>query len=356
MRKFVLCFLSVVLLIPFCSSPVFAADSFSGNSLTVTNVPTPSSQNQSGLNGIQSIFSDSVPCVVAVQRYTLVSFRYVYFFIGVDWENTCMDSSTRASIHYDGYYLLSINRSDSSLNVTYRTSRPGSELIYPAQYLFYSLNGAELNSEALDFEIWNSDAGKRLTFSDCISTSPFSISITDKNGNKLLTSDIVSPPVLSGLSLYSPPAKSSYKEGEQLDLTGLSVKLSYSDGSEKIVPFSDFPASEISVSPPAGSFLDASCSAVTVTCGSHSIDVLISVLEREPESSSSSGSSESPPSSSEPPYPPNPDNVMFSSEAIDFFVTDISANVGNIMDGALYLLVSLLGVFLIFEIFQKYVN
>lgn len=354
MRKFVLCFLSVVLLIPLFSSPVFAADSFSGNSLTVTNVPTPSSQNQSGLNGIQSIFSDSVPCVVAVQRYTLVSIRYVYFFIGVDWENTCMDSSTLASIHCDGYYLLTINKSDSSLNVTSRPSRPGSELIYPAQYLFYSLNGAELNSDALDFEIWNSDAGKRLTFADCISTSPFSISITDKNGNKLLSSDIVSSPALSGLSLYSPPTKSSYTEGEQLNLSGLSVKLSYSDGSEKIVPFSDFPASEISVSPENGSVLDASCSAVTVTCGSHSIDVLISVLEKEPESSSSS--SGLPPSSSEPPYPPNPDNVMFSSEAIDSFVTDISANVGNIMDGALYLLVSLLGVFLIFEIFQKYVN
>ena len=62
--------------------------------------------------------------------------------------------------------------------------------------------------------------------------------------------------VLTGMSLYKEPHKWAYEIGEALDLTGLAVRLSYSDGSSRQVSVPQFASYGITSDLPEGSLLD----------------------------------------------------------------------------------------------------
>jgi hypothetical protein len=79
---------------------------------------------------------------------------------------------------------------------------------------------------------------------------------------------------LTGMELVTAPAKLSYTHGDTLDLTGLSVKLTYNDAAEEIVSVNDFESKNISTNPADGSIITMSLNgtAITVSCGSYSVN------------------------------------------------------------------------------------
>jgi len=81
-------------------------------------------------------------------------------------------------------------------------------------------------------------------------------------------------PTLSGLEIVTQPTKLTYTYGETLDLTALSVKLLYNDGTEEIIALAGFAASGISASPANGAALAVADSAATVavSCGGYTVN------------------------------------------------------------------------------------
>jgi uncharacterized repeat protein (TIGR02543 family) len=73
------------------------------------------------------------------------------------------------------------------------------------------------------------------------------------------------PATVTALYVSSAPIKSTYFEGDSLDLSGLTVNLIKSDGSVETVSFKDFAANNITTSPVNGSVLDTTDSVVTIT-------------------------------------------------------------------------------------------
>jgi uncharacterized repeat protein (TIGR02543 family) len=62
----------------------------------------------------------------------------------------------------------------------------------------------------------------------------------------------------SGITIIQQPVKTIYVHGEQLDLSGLIVKVSYSDDSEKDIPFENFASTGITANPANGTILSRS--------------------------------------------------------------------------------------------------
>jgi hypothetical protein len=87
---------------------------------------------------------------------------------------------------------------------------------------------------------------------------------------------------LTGMELVTAPAQLSYTHGDTLELTGLSVKLTYNDAAEETVSVDDFESKNISTNPADGSSLTASQSgdAVTVSCGSFSVNAGTLTVEK----------------------------------------------------------------------------
>ena len=71
--------------------------------------------------------------------------------------------------------------------------------------------------------------------------------------------------IATGISIKSSPAKVKYTEGETLDLTGLEVTLSSSDGTDEDIGVTAFPLSNIECSPDSGDVLSTSDTVVTIT-------------------------------------------------------------------------------------------
>ena len=82
---------------------------------------------------------------------------------------------------------------------------------------------------------------------------------------------------LTSLEVTTAPTKTAYTEQETLDLTGLAVTLTYSDGSSEEVGFADFQAKGISTSPAHGAPLQADDTTVTISKDGHSDTVEITV-------------------------------------------------------------------------------
>jgi hypothetical protein len=80
---------------------------------------------------------------------------------------------------------------------------------------------------------------------------------------------------LNGIQFVTAPTKLSYTYGDTLDLTGLSVKLTYNDANEEIISVNDFESKNISTNPVDGSNITMSLNgtAITVSCGSYSVNV-----------------------------------------------------------------------------------
>ena len=79
---------------------------------------------------------------------------------------------------------------------------------------------------------------------------------------------------VTSLTVVSNPTKTSYDEGDALDLTGVSVKATWSDSTESDV------TSEAVYSPANGTILSPSVTEVTVTYGGKSASISITVSEK----------------------------------------------------------------------------
>ncbi len=101
-----------------------------------------------------------------------------------------------------------------------------------------------------------------------------------------ITAEFEDKPVLESIAVTTPPAKTSYTVGEVLDLTGLVVTATYSDGSSGVV-------TEYSTLPASGSTLDTA-GTLTITVSytegdvtkTTTFDVLVNEAPTEPETES----------------------------------------------------------------------
>ncbi|WP_400206948.1 leucine-rich repeat protein [Candidatus Methanomassiliicoccus intestinalis] len=82
---------------------------------------------------------------------------------------------------------------------------------------------------------------------------------------------------VSKVEISTMPTKTTYTEGEVLDLTGLQVKLSYSDGSSKIFVLTEFANENIITDPVNGTKLSVTNTKVSVSAGSKSASFDITV-------------------------------------------------------------------------------
>ena len=90
------------------------------------------------------------------------------------------------------------------------------------------------------------------------------------NGKTVNTSNIiVLEKEVTGISIESQPTKLSYVEGQNIDLSGLSVKLTYDNGTDKDVAAADFAANAITTSPDISTALTIAShnnNPITVNC------------------------------------------------------------------------------------------
>lgn len=87
-------------------------------------------------------------------------------------------------------------------------------------------------------------------------------------------------PEINSVAVKTKPDKTSYTEGDTLDLTGLVITIGYSGGDPKDVPFSDFATSGVSTNPVHGAQLTTANTSVTVSAGGCSGSFGITVKEK----------------------------------------------------------------------------
>jgi len=114
------------------------------------------------------------------------------------------------------------------------------------------LNGAQIgitsSAPAADLPISGDVTG------DCSAffTSDNAAYSIEKKGEKLVLSGT---PSVADIAVETAPEKTGYLTGESLELTGLTVKLTYGDGRAQIVALADFAAEGITVTPVEGTIL-----------------------------------------------------------------------------------------------------
>ena len=79
------------------------------------------------------------------------------------------------------------------------------------------------------------------------------------------------------LTVKKVPAKTTYKAGETFDPTGMSLTVTMSDGTTKVVAYGPETAKDFSFNPSLNTKLTADTKKVTVTYGGQSADVAVSV-------------------------------------------------------------------------------
>lgn len=89
-------------------------------------------------------------------------------------------------------------------------------------------------------------------------------------------------PILTGLSIKTNPTKTTYTEGETLDLSGLVVTLSYSNNTTEDVALANFEINTITVSPENGTALSTTHKQVTVSKGGFSavFNIVVNAMEQ----------------------------------------------------------------------------
>ncbi len=86
-------------------------------------------------------------------------------------------------------------------------------------------------------------------------------------------------PTVTGVAIKSAPDILTYTEGDALDLTGLQVTLTYSNGTTKDVALKDFADYDITVSPEDGAILDAADTEIIITVNKKTAKQAITVKE-----------------------------------------------------------------------------
>ena len=127
---------------------------------------------------------------------------------------------------------------------------------------------------------WN-DTTKKLDIAPGLTagTYPVTLEVSHPSGKKgtLDFTLTVNPSPVVSITIKTPPAKTAYKDGESLDLTGFSVTLNKNDGNTEVVAFADFGAKGIVTNPANGDTLTAGTDAVTVTANGKTTSQLIIV-------------------------------------------------------------------------------
>ncbi len=84
-------------------------------------------------------------------------------------------------------------------------------------------------------------------------------------------------PTVEKVAIKANPAKTEYKEGDKFDPTGLSLTVTMSDGTTKVVVYGPETAKDFSFNPSLNTKLTADTKKVTVTYGGQSTDIAVSV-------------------------------------------------------------------------------
>ena len=88
-------------------------------------------------------------------------------------------------------------------------------------------------------------------------------------------------PTVTSVIIKTPPTKTSYTEGDTLDLNGLEITIGYSGGDTADLPYPDCLDSGVSTDPAHGAKLTTANTTVTVSVGGSSVDFDINVTEAE---------------------------------------------------------------------------
>ena len=116
----------------------------------------------------------------------------------------------------------------------------------------------------------------------------FNIIVKDEAGNKVcygvVSKSTLAPVITTGISVKTNPTHVNYKEGDNLDLTGLVVTITKSDSSTEDVEYADFSLKSITTNPVNGTALSTANTAVTVNIDSLSTSFNITVEEPTPAS------------------------------------------------------------------------
>ncbi|HPR94433.1 MAG TPA: S-layer homology domain-containing protein [Syntrophomonadaceae bacterium] len=88
-------------------------------------------------------------------------------------------------------------------------------------------------------------------------------------------------PTVAGIEIKSAPDKLLYTEGDTLDLTGLEVTLTYSNGNKKYAALNEFDENDITVSPKDGDVLDAVDAEIVITVNGLTAKQAITVNKKE---------------------------------------------------------------------------
>ncbi len=164
-----------------------------------------------------------------------------YTITGLTWLNS--DGSTSATLTEAGKFKA--------------------EMVYKAQIELTSADTYKFQSEGLTPTV---DVG---------TASAGTVSGGDVSGNKLtfiVTFNETEAKSVTAIEVKTQPTKLTYAEGENLDLSGLVVTLTYNDGSTEDIALVDFAANSITASPTDGTMLSMAGyngQAVTLTCNSH---------------------------------------------------------------------------------------
>ena len=86
-------------------------------------------------------------------------------------------------------------------------------------------------------------------------------------------------PSVTGVAIKAAPDKVAYTEGDELDLSGLLLTLTYSNGTTKDIALADFADNKITVSPKAGDVLDVDDKEIVITVKGKTVKLPITVEE-----------------------------------------------------------------------------
>ena len=106
------------------------------------------------------------------------------------------------------------------------------------------------------------------------SNNALTVTVNGKTASQAITVNAVT---VTGVAVKTPQTKVTYNDGDSLDLTGLVVTLTKSNGTTEDVAFVDFGSKGITVSPTNGAALTTSNNALTVTVNGKTASQAITV-------------------------------------------------------------------------------
>jgi hypothetical protein len=108
---------------------------------------------------------------------------------------------------------------------------------------------------------------------DVIVTANWKRTSSGGGGGRVVT------PAVTGVKIKAAPDKVAYTEGDELDLSGLLLTLTYSNGTTKDIALADFADNKITVSPKAGDVLDVDDKEIVITVKGKTVKLPITVEE-----------------------------------------------------------------------------